>query len=64
MGNRILTNKHTSAAAIGYAICTLGGIWLPHFQSQFETTAKFLVGYGFLMSGNSTPTPTQNPEQK
>lgn len=69
--SRVLTNKHTSGAAIVYLAAKygakLGAIWLPQHKDQFDQTAdlieSFAVGYGLIMAGDSNATPPNAPTQ-
>ncbi|MBU6390612.1 hypothetical protein KGQ31_03645 [Patescibacteria group bacterium] len=67
---RVISNKHTSGAAIVYCSAKftvkLGAIWFPHYTEQFQQTADLIesaaVGYGLIMAGDSKPQ-TQNENE-
>ena len=58
----LLANKHTSAAAMTYAIAVLlpgiAKIWFPEYGDKIDATAGHLreaaIGYGLLTAGDAT----------
>lgn len=63
--SRLLSNKHTTFAAVAYIIGaevvpSLGAIWFPGHADQFKATSdkikELALTYGFLMSGESSTT--------
>lgn len=63
---RFANNKHTSAAAVIYAIaafgCPIVAVWWPGHDSQLDTTRRTLealaVFYGLSAAGDASATPS------
>lgn len=66
--SQIAKNKHTSGAALVYAVskwgCPLISTWWPSHKAQLETTAGILEGmavfYGFAAAGDSAKSATKD----
>lgn len=75
LASKVIANKHTSGAAVCYALakwgCPILGVWWPSHKAQLDATSGYLEGaavaYGLVMAGdaNSTPKPpTENQTPK
>lgn len=51
----LLSNKHTTGAAVLYALCELASIWFPDFKPQLDATKSWALVYGLLLAGDSKP---------
>jgi hypothetical protein len=68
---RLIANKHTSAAATLYIVGKFGvkfvSIWFPGHDAQCEQTADLIeaaaVSYGLFMAGDSKPVPEGGQQQ-
>lgn len=69
LASKALQNKHTTGAAIIYAVakwgCPLLATWWPSHKTQLETSASILEGaavfYGFAAAGDAGAKPTPAP---
>lgn len=67
--SKIISNRHTSGAALAYLGIELGQqlacVWFPaHAEKIYETArmlSKAVVGYGLIMAGDAKPQPPTNP---
>jgi hypothetical protein len=51
----LLANKHTTGAAVVYALCELLTIWAPDYKAQLDQTKNWALVYGLLLAGDSKP---------
>lgn len=60
---RFVSNRHTSGAALVYAIaafgCPIASIWFPEYKVKLDHTRRILealaVFYGFAAAGDASP---------
>lgn len=72
IAQKALQNKHTTGAAIVYAVakfgCPLVQVWMPAYKSQLDTTATILEGaavfYGFAAAGDGSQSYKAHEETK
>ena len=60
----LLANKHTTGAAVVYALCELATIWFPAYKPQLDLTKQWALVYGLLLAGDSKPINGHNDETK
>lgn len=70
--SKILSNRHTSGAALAYLGIELGQqlacLWFPDHADKIYETARMLskgvVGYGLIMAGDAKPqaSPSTDPD--
>jgi hypothetical protein len=68
----LLSNKHTSGAAIVYFIAKivaeLGAVWFPAHKAQFDSTTNVIeaaaVGWGLLSAGDAKQSAPAEPPAK
>lgn len=66
--SKIAQNKHTSGAAVAYALakwgCPILSAWWPTHKAALDTTAGYLEGaavfYGFAAAGDSAKSVTKD----
>ena len=51
----ISVGKHTTIAAILYAMCELLIIWMPDHAVQLEMSKNWVIVYGLLFAGDAKP---------
>jgi len=72
LASRMLANKHTSAAAIIYALakwgCPFLSVWFPELKPKLDSSAQVLEGaavfYGFAAAGDSATSAQAHAESQ
>lgn len=59
----LLANKHTTGAAVLYAVCELATIWFPAYKPQLDATKSWALVYGLLLAGDSKPINGNNNDE-
>lgn len=58
----LLSNKHTTGAAVVYGLCAIGQVWFPEHADKFHKTGQIALGYGLLLAGDAKPSIPPEPK--